>query len=163
MLLAVGTEDLCVQCCLVSDQKKKKKNILGFFVSMLAYWFVYVCCCCHKTLPTDIYDFSFFFYDVCLTQTVVFLMGMYFLVVQNIPCRTRGFKSTLLPLEATTPRSQPLAKANQRTKVMLCCQDIVTHPQLVAVNLARLFHKPKQITLTKFSYRSNPVFKTICW
>lgn len=61
-----------------------------------------------------------------LTQAdrgVVPLMWMYFWAVQNIPCRTKGCKSTVLPPEAPTVTSRPLAKANQRAKVLHCCYD----------------------------------------
>lgn len=54
---------------------------------------------------------------------VVPLMWMYFWAVQNIPCRTKGCKSTALAPEAATVTSRPLAKPNQRAKVLHCCYD----------------------------------------
>lgn len=69
--------------------------------------------------------------------------------VQNIPFKTRGCKSTVLPLEATTTvTSRPLAKANQKAKVTACCNDKWLHPQLVVPKIAWLsLHKCKQCTL----------------
>lgn len=55
-------------------------------------------------------------------QGVVPLTWMYLWPVQNIPCRTKGCRSTVLPPEAATMTSRYLAKANQRTKVQhRCC------------------------------------------
>lgn len=53
----------------------------------------------------------------------VVLTWMCFWAVQNIPCRTKGCKSTVLPPEAPTVKSRLLAKANQRAKVLHCCCD----------------------------------------
>lgn len=67
---------------------------------------------------------------------VVPLMWMYFWPVQNIPCRTKGCKSTVLPPEAPTVTSRPLAKANQRAKVLHGCYELG-----VIIILRGAFHK----------------------
>lgn len=55
------------------------------------------------------------------------LTWMYFWPVQNIQCRNKGCRSTVLPPEAPTVTSRYLAKANQRTKVLhRCCYTNLT-------------------------------------
>lgn len=94
---------------------------------------------CYEWLCVKIFtlNFSFLTWKKC-----IILISF----VQNIPCRTKGCKSTVLPKEATTPRSRPLAKANQRAKVTRCCQDTVMHPQLIGAKVAWLsFHKSNNL------------------
>lgn len=40
--------------------------------------------------------------------------------VQNIPCRTKGCRGTVLPPEAPTVTSHPVAPTNQIKKVLHC-------------------------------------------
>lgn len=78
---------------------------------------------------------------------VVPLMWIYLWAVQNIPCRTKGCKSTVLPPEAPTVTSRPLAKPNQRAKVLHCCYDtdltdILNYLQFgVSLTLKGAFHQ----------------------